>query len=219
MQVTVHLQAGKRERQESRGSYFLILDDAGTGAVVDTTFRHNTQVIEEIRTAKRGTKARMAHGQFTAVEMVADRDCVLEVIISDGAVDIDMFAGANVNATIVGTPVPVSNDRGSAANPVFINGAFAGRTPAAALVDDAPAAIGAALSAIVAANPNRIRLVFNNTGANPVALGGAGITWAHGSMVLQPGDIWVEDTAPNLAWYGICDVALASTIAVQEVTT
>lgn len=220
MQFTINLKNGVKAKQGTAGSYFLILDDGGSGAVIDTTFRQHTHVIEEIRTAKRGTKARMAHGQFTSIEMTADRDCTLEIIISDGAVDVDYFAGASVNATIVGPlPVPVANDRGAPGNPIFVNGTIAGVPTAVALTDDAAVAVTAALTAVAAANANRIRLVFTNLDpVNAVALGGPALTWAKRSIVLQPGDTWIEDKASNLAWSAICDATLTASVGVQEVT-
>lgn len=220
MQFTINLKAGQRQPQKTAGSYFMILDDGGSGAVIDTTFRDHTQIIEEIRTAMRGTKARMARGQFTSVEMVADRDCALEVVISDGAIDVDLFAGASVKATIVNPlPLPVIPDRGAPGNPVYVNTALAGLPAAVAIVDDAAAAVTAALTALVAANANRIRAIFTNLDpANPVAIGGAGLTWAKRAIVLQPGDTWVEERGANLAWSAICGPGLTATVGVQEVT-
>ena len=69
----------------------------------------------------------------------------------------------------------------------------------------------------VAADANRRALRFANNGTDPVTLGGAGITWPKRVIVLNPGDVWIEDRAGNLAWYGITDAGLSASITVQGI--
>lgn len=217
MQYTLNLTAGVTQRQQTSGSFFLLMD-IGVASSIDVVFRVHTQIAEHITSAKRGLKARLDAGQrFTSIEFLSTVNCQIQVTISDGLVDIS-DDGNNVNATIVGLPLAVVNDRGSPGNPVFINGTVAGLPAAVAIVNDAPLAMSAGFTPIVAANANRVSLRLTNTGANPVALGAAGLTFANGAVILQPGDTWIEERAANLAWGGICGGALASTIAVQEVT-
>ncbi len=211
MQHTLNLKAGATARQVSAGSYFLILDDGGAGAVMDVKFRDHAQVLEEIRTAKRGTKARLHKGQFTSVELTSDRDCTLEIIISDGAVDVDYFNGANVNATIAGPHT------GTVADPINVAGVTINDAPASAINDKAQVACSAVVAVVKAANANSRRARFTNFGPNAVALGGAGITWATRTIVLNVGDTWVEDNAANLAWSGVTDAGNTATVGVQEI--
>jgi hypothetical protein len=213
----MNLTAGQTARQQTSGSYFMLLD-TGAAASVDLIIRVHQQSAEHISTAKRGTKAKLQGGMtFDSVEMTATVNCVVQFIVSDGLVDFDIIDGATVQ---VGNSlaIPVSNDRGSPGNPIFVNSSIAGLPAAVAIVNDAPVAITAAFSAIVAANANRVSLRLTNKGANVVALGGAGLTFANGAVLLQPGDTWIEERAANLAWGGICDVTLSSSIGVQEIT-
>jgi hypothetical protein len=62
---------------------------------------------------------------------------------------------------------------------------------------------------------------LRNTGANPVGLAYSltGLTFVLCPIVLNPGDIWIEDKSKT-ALYGITSgVGLASTITFQEVTS
>ena len=89
---------------------------------------------------------------------------------------------------------------------------------AAAVANVAPVAVTAVAAALVAASATRRGLRLRNVGANPVALGGAGVTFAGAAVVIQPGETWNENEAPGAAWYVICDAALASTVNVQTIT-
>lgn len=219
MQYTINLPANTPISQGTSGRFFMLMD-TGTATSVDVAFRVHSQTVEHITTAKRGLKATLEHGQnFTRLDFLSTVATTVTFIVSDGVVDISQLDGANVNATIANAfPLAVSNDRGSVGNPVFINGTVAGLPAAVAIVNDVPVAMTAAAANIVAANTNRVSLRLTNTGANVVALGAVGITFANGAVLLQPGDTWIEERAANLAWYGICNTALTSTIAVQEVT-
>lgn len=218
MQYNLTLAAGQSLRQQTSGSFFL-LQAIGAATSVDIQFFVNAQTAEHITTAGRGLKAKLGGGQrFSEIVITSAVATTVSFIISDGLVDISQLDGANVFVNNNGTPIQTANDRGSAGNPVFINGTVAGLPAAAVIVNDAPAAITAAFSAIVALNVNRVSLRMTNTGGNVVALGAAGLTFANGAILLQPGDTWIEERAANLAWGGICGAALASTIAFQEVT-
>ena len=222
MQYTLNLPANTPTRQGTSGSFFLLMD-TGVATSIDVSFSVHSQVAEHITTAKRGLKAKLPSGQhFTSIVFSSTVACVITFIISDGVVDISQLDGANVNATIANAfPLPVSNDRGGPGLPVYVNGTIAGNPTAVAIVDDTPIGVAATPTvptALLAALTNRISARFTNTGANPVALGGAGLTWAKATVIVQPGDTWIEERAANLAWYGVCNTALASTVGLQEVT-
>jgi len=220
MQFQVNLTAGVVWRQQTAGAFFVLMS-TGVASSVDVRFVDHAHELEHITTASRGLKARMPAGRkFNAVEFLSTVPCTLSFIISDGAIDVDIIDGATVTIGNTGAnPVPVSNDRGSPGNPVYVNTALAGLPAAVAIADDAAIPVTAALTACVAANANRIRVIFTNQDpTNPVAIGGAGLTWAKRAIVLQPGDTWVEERGANLAWSAICNAGQTATVGVQEVT-
>lgn len=110
MQITVKLTAGQRVKQGTAGSYALLLS-TGAAAAVEMWLLSGSNELEYVRTASKGLKARLGGGQrFDRVELRAAVDCDVELIISDGLVDISTTDGANVNATITGPlPLPVSS--------------------------------------------------------------------------------------------------------------
>jgi hypothetical protein len=214
----MNLKAGKTARQQTAGSYFMLMD-TGVAPSVDLVIRVHQQSAEEITTAKRGTKAKLQGGMsFDSVEMTSTVDCVVTFIISDGVVDFDIIDGATVNIGNT-TPILVSNDRGTAGAPIFVNGTIAGNPTAVAIVDHAPIAVTAAITVIDAGSANRISIRITNTGANPVALGSSALTWATAAVILQPGDTWIEERAANLGWNAICNTGLTTTLGVQEITS
>lgn len=220
MQFLLNLAAGQRIRQQTPGRYFMIVSaDVDTPVQIDMWA--GSRLLESITTARAGFKARMpadVAGGFTHVELQADVNVALQVVISDGLVDFDFFAGANVNATIVGpNPLPVQNDRGAPANPVYVSGITYSDAPATSLSDKAAVAVNDTADLIVAANANRKALRIANLGTDPVALGAAGITWAKRCIVLEAGDVWIEERGANLEWYAITNTGLSASVTAQEV--
>jgi hypothetical protein len=51
-----------------------------------------------------------------------------------------------------------------------------------------------------------------------VAIGPAGLTWAKRVIVLDVGDVWIEDRGANLAWSAICDAAKTASVTWQGIT-
>jgi hypothetical protein len=88
---------------------------------------------------------------------------------------------------------------------------------AQAVTNVAAAAVTAAASVLLAAAPARRGFRVRNVGANAVALGGAGLTFAGAAVVIQPGETWNENEAPAAAWSVICDAALTSTLNIQTI--
>jgi hypothetical protein len=89
--------------------------------------------------------------------------------------------------------------------------------PAQSITDNVAVAVGDVAVQLAAADANRRALRFANIGTDPVTLGGSGITWAKRVIVLNPGDVWVEDRAGNLAWYGITNTGLSASVTVQGI--
>ena len=216
MQFTVNLPANTWVRQETRGAYFVLLD-TGAATSVEMRLMDGTRELEAIRTAKRGIKARTAAG-FTHVEFRSSVNATVEIIISAGAVDIDTVDGSTINAVITGLPLSVSNDRGTPGNLMHVTGVSLADAPATALAANAPVAVNDTADLLAAADANRRALRFCNLGPDPVALGPATQTWAGRVIVLQVGDVWIEDRAANLAWYGITDAAKSASVTVQGIT-
>lgn len=197
------------------GSYFSILE-TGSASFVAMRIMRGSQEVEQVRTARRGLQARVRE-KFSMVELRSAIDTTVEVIVSDGEVEVDSTDGASVLATIANTPLPVVNDRGAPANPVHVVGLTANDAPATGLDEPAAVAVNAAITPLVGASATRRSVRFHNQGANPVAIGAAGLTWAKRAVVLEPGDTWVEDRGANLALFAICNAGQATTVGVQGV--
>lgn len=213
MQYRITLQAGITKRQEFSGQTLVLLD-TGAATDIDMQVEITGFAVEELRGVKRGLK--MQTPGFTGAKFTAAVDCTIEVIVSSANISVNYQEGATVNANIIGT-VPVSNDRGSLGNPINVVGITYADAPAVTLTNTAPVACTSVAAALVAANANRRSLRFTNIGADPVAIGFTGITWANRCIILNSGDTWIEDRAANLAWAAICDAAKTASVTIQQV--
>lgn len=218
MQFTVNLTAGVRSIQQTRGRFFLLLD-TGAADSVELALMDGTRELERIRTASRGFSARVSGNGFTHVELRSSVSTALEIVISEGIVEFDFFAGARVSATIENPlPLPVSNDRGAPASPIYVAGITdLSDAPATGMTNGAAVAVTDAGAVVLAADATRKAARFCNIGAAPVALGAAGITWAARCIVLNPGDVWIEERAANLAWSAITAAGTAASVTAQGV--
>ncbi|HWI12104.1 MAG TPA: hypothetical protein VNU48_12300 [Burkholderiaceae bacterium] len=216
MQQTVNLTAGNRARVNLAGSSFVMIS-TGVATNVELWIMAGTQELEYIRTAPRGFKARTPAAKFSHVEMRSSVDAVCEIVISDGLVDFDFITGTNVQATLLGLPIPVSNDRGTPGNLLYVSGVSIGDAPATSTPDNAAVACTAVQALILAADATRRQITFTNIGTDPVVLGSTGITWAKRCVILASGDSYLEDRAANLAWYGICDAAKTASVTTKTV--
>lgn len=216
MQFTVNLPANIWHRQETNGSYFVLMS-TGAESSIELRLMRGTLELENFRTAKRGFKARTVEG-FTHVEFKAAAPTAVEFIISSGEVDIDTVDGASVLATIQGLPLQVSNDRGTPGNLLHVTGVSLADAPATATSANAAVAVNDTADLIAAADANRRAIRIANLGPDPVALGPAAQTWAGRVIVLEVGDIWLEDRAANLAWYAITDTGGSASVTWQGIT-
>ena len=217
MQQTANLLANARTRVDVAGRHFLVLS-TGAAASIELWIYAENEELESIRTAVRGFKARVPDG-FSRVEVRSSVAAVCEFVISNGVVDFDFITGTTVQSTIVGPlPLPVSNDRGSPGNLLFVSGVSLADAPAVAASSNPAVICGPAAVAIAAANANRRALRICNLGPDPLAIGPVGMTWAQRVIVLLAGDVWIEDRGANLAWSGITDAALTATATWQGVT-
>lgn len=217
MDMQISLQAGISRRIEVAGRMFLIVD-AGVAAALQLRFDIQGGDDEEISQAGKGFKARLPAGVFfRSIEMISTVDTTAKVVISNNDIDYSFTDGSTVKIANSGTPIQVSNDRGSPGNLLYVSGVSLSDSPATSLTSGAPVAVVPAGAVLAAANANRRGLRFLNLGPDPVAIGPAGMTWANRTVVLDVGDTWIEDRAANLAWSGITDVGKAASVTVQGV--
>lgn len=216
MQQTANLLANARTRVDVAGRHFLVLS-TGAAASIELWIYAQNEELESIRTAVRGFKARVPDG-FSRVEVRSSVAAVCEFVISNGVVDFDFITGTTVQATIVGPlPLPVSNDRGSPGNLLFVSGVSLADAPATSAPDNAAIACSAAIALILAADAARRQITFTNIGADPVTLGAVGHAWAKRCIIINAGDSYIEDRAANLAWYGITDAAKTASVTTKVV--
>jgi hypothetical protein len=116
-----------------------------------------------------------------------------------------------------GNPIYVVNDRGTPGNLLHVTGVSLSDAPAVSVTNNAAVACSDVAAVVIAADTDRREIRFLNLGPDPVAIGAAGITWAARTIVLEQGDIWIEDRGANLAWSGITDTGDAADVTVQEV--
>lgn len=218
MQITQVLTANVRSRLAIAGRFFMLLD-LGVASSIYVKLDMPGRNDEELVDARRGTKVRLLGDDgFKGIELLSTVTATVQFIVSQNEIDFDFFAGANVSATIAGPlPLPVSNDRGSPGNLLHVAGVTVADAPATSLNEPAAVAVNDTLDALVVANANRRAVRFTNLGPDPVAIGGAALTWAKRVIVLELGDTWNEERAANLAWSGITNAGLSASITVQEV--
>lgn len=220
-QYSINLTAGKKTPVEVRGQFFM-LRSVTNSATIDVLIEvrgGGDSNDESFDAVQGGFKARINGNRFDRVLMTASADCVVKYVISDNAVDFDFFAGASVNATLVSPiPLPVSNDRGTPGNLMFVSGVSIADAPATAIIDDTHVACSSVIAALYAANANRREARITNFGPDPVAIVAPGGTWAKRSIVLQVGDSHYETRAANLAMSAICDVGKTADVGIQEIT-
>ena len=102
--------------------------------------------------------------------------------------------------------------------PVSIPGGVAVTAHVAASATNAgTVAVTATETALTAATPGCTEISFCNRGANPVAIGAPGLTWASRVYELAIGDILTRATGANLAWAAICNTGNATTVAIEKV--
>ncbi len=215
MQYTINLLAGVEQRQEFNGTVLLLVD-TGSAASIDIKVELDGNLpIEELRGMRRGLRLRTPG--FKSARFLSAVNTTIEVVVTRADIAININDGAEVTATVANLPLPVSNDRGAPANPVYVSGLTYSDAPATAVNNLAAVAVTDAGAALLAADANRKAARFCNIGTDPVAIGGTGITWATRAIVLSPGDVWVEERASNVAWAAITDTGLTASVTIQEV--
>ena len=215
---TIPLLAGVPLTMDTPGRLILV-DSPGVAGGVD------------IRIMRNGTpgptmpmrKAAFRHvGEFSGVILTAAVDTIVGIFLSFDDVQLGIADGSAVSmpdgvkiTNIDSEPIPVAF-AGTVA-PVFgtatIDNDNVGAVPVqqqalSMIVDQAAVVIntGAAHLLISDATYKRLR-VKNEHATARIALGGAAVTMANGAIILEPGDMWIEDDAAGAAWYATSDTA------------
>lgn len=199
------------------GNTFLLSVAAGP---VDIYFLREGRVVGHKIGAVQGYKAK-PEGGFQAFRITSATVQQITVDIAKGDVDETNSPTAiaeAIDTLLRASPLDVSNDRGSPGNLLHVTGVSIADAPAVACSANAPVAVDDTADLIAAADANRRAIRFANIGASAVALGPVGQTWAGRVIVLEPGDVWIEDRAANLAWYGITDAGGATSVTWQGIT-
>lgn len=219
MQKSIPLIAGQQARISAACKSLLLLSTGAASSVdMQVEFQGQEQP-ETMGSVTRGFKFRAIDSQVQALVLTASVDCTVVVLISNQNIDFNFNEGSKVTATIDATQLPlqVQPDRGAPGTPVYVSGITYSDAPAVTLQDNAAVAVTDTGAALVAANANRKSLRFTNIGTDPVALGFTGITWAKRCVILDSGDTWIEDRAPNKAWAAITDAGKTASVTTQEV--
>lgn len=213
MQYTINIPANQEIRAQISGRNLALLS-TGAAASVDIKIEITGFAVEELRGQKRGFKVRTPG--FDGVRLFSTVATTIEVFTSVADIELSL-EGQTVSANITNTPLAVVPDRGAPGNPVYVSGVTYTDAPATSMLNTGPVAVAAVAVAVMAANAARKAARFTNVGTDAVALGATGITWAKRCIVLEPGDVWSEDSAANLQWFAICDAAKTASVNVQEV--
>jgi len=217
MRYSIHLTANVPLRQPFRGKCFVLLDTGAASEVRVQLHVASQQDVEDYGEVGRNFSIFAQDTVFTGATLTAATDCTVEVIVTNYRVE--TLDGTNLTATLKASqlPLPVQTEQGDApGNPLYVAGAVLGDTPCASATDNVAVAVTAAGAVLLAADSDRLEVVFYNQGPDPVALGMPGVTWAKRAIVLNAGDAWIEQRAASLAWSAITDAGTTASVTVQE---
>lgn len=136
----------------------------------------------------------------------------VDLLIGPDAAD----AGSTLQAALTighvisdaGSVVEVSNDLG---NPLPV---MALATLAGTVTDTAAVAAADVAGVLLAASAARRSFRVRNAGPDPVAIGGAAVTFAAAVHILQVDDVWIEGDAPGAAWKCICAAGKTASVKI-----
>lgn len=216
MRYSIPLPANKEVRLPYRGRCLQLLDLGGLETVNLTVEWGDKQQPENMGAVPEKFQVK-AGDVFTGLILQAASAVTIDLLVSFHDVGINPVDGSTVSIDPSQLPLPAALTRGAApGTPLYVAGLA--YTPAATVDDSAAVAVNDSLDLIVGADAARIEIRFRNNGVNAVALGSSGLTWAKRSVVLEPGDVWVEVNGAALAWYGITDAGNSASVTAQELT-
>jgi hypothetical protein len=211
------LTANKPYIQDTPGTIILV-DSLGDAQGVDVTPIYRGAEQARMKNRQAGFKYVTP---FDGMKFQAAVDTTIAVFLTNNEVSLGFANGAAVN---VRGSVTVDNDAANrvpvdlaggtvnvTATNVGINNTDANAVPVrdqalGTIVDHAPAVINTGLAQLLVNDPTFRRLRIRNASATAViALGGSAVTLANAAIVLQPGDVWLEDDVAGAPWYAISD--------------
>lgn len=224
MQYTINLPAGKEVRQVLQGKTFVLVE-TGAANMIDVDIEIQGMTAERFQGIKRGFKLQSPGAPFTSAVLMSAVDTTIEVVVSAANISVNYQDGSSVNATLVGVPqvriaeqpIEVFQQRGTPAMPFYVSGVTYEDAPATAVTNTNPVTVTSTGAVIMDALATRKAARIANLGPDAVTIGGAGLTWAQRTIVLNAGDVWVEERAANVAWTAITDATKTASVAVQGV--
>lgn len=188
----------------------LLLDGLTAGPSVDVTWIDAAG--NEAGTVSGVLIGRKLHagGVFAGYRLKGAAGAVCAIMIGPDTADAsNMLTTSVVIGHVIsdaGSVVEVANDVG---NPLPVTSAIT-----TVVTDTAAVAATAARSALLALNAARRMFRVRNAGPDPVAIGGAAVTFAEAAIVLQANDLWIESDAPGAAWSCICDAGKTASVKI-----
>lgn len=119
-----------------------------------------------------------------------------------------------IGHVIVDNEIEVKNDAG---NPLVVSGEVTTAPNGNSISEPAAVAVTDVLTALLGADATALSVRLYNQGPDPVAIGGAGLTWAKRAVVLGVGDALLEEVAARLALSAICDAGNTAIVGIQVV--
>jgi hypothetical protein len=220
------------------GGRVLYIQRSAAGPVLDIEFQRSQAGYQTVERVGKGFKAAPVGG-FEGIKIRAAVGGVVDFVITDGDIQIAFDEDMTTIGNDDGQSIPIRTVQGSPLEVLFAGtiapvfgeltntdaSAVPMRQKAGAsftvearrlteIVDYVPVAVGlAALLLVSDATLHRLR-VRNGHASARVALGGPAVTMANAVVILEPGDIWIENDAPGAPWYAISDTA-ATSVKVQ----
>lgn len=215
---TFHLKAGQDFHRVVFGRLILV-DSTGEAERITIKAMRGSQEIAVMPDRQKAFKCWI---DYDNIILRAEVDCVVRLFLSTADVSLGFADGANVNVrggvtiendpdnrvpvdigggtvTVTADNVGISNDDDS---PVPVRKQALGT-----LQHSAPRAVGT-VPVMVSAEPTLRRLCLKNASdVLRIALGGPDVTYANAAIVLEPGDMWVEEDAAGAAWYAVAEGA------------
>lgn len=203
------------------GGRVLYIQNAPSGPILNVEFVRRDSQSQKVERVGKGFKAQPTE-PFEGVRISTTVTQVVDFIITEGEIEIAFNEDESIIGNTDAKAVPVRTVVGQPLEVLFA-GTVAPVLGSVTIIQATtvtnvePVAVTAVAGVLVAAAAGRRGLRVRNVGANAVAIGGAGVTFANAAVVIQPGETWNENEAAPAAWSAICDAALASTLNVQTI--
>lgn len=195
---------------------------AGPVLTIDLYRGGDVQTVENVG---KGFKAEPVGG-FDAFRIRTTAESVVDFVIADGNVQVQFDEETTVGNTD-GQAIPIRTPVGEPLEVLFagvvspvlgvvtVDNSNAEAIPVqsqalAIIVDHVAAVINVGAAQLLVSDATYKRLRVKNAHATArVAIGGVAVTLANAAIILEPGDLWIENDAAGAAWYATSDTAAA----------